>query len=124
MPTAKDVLNEDINPRTVSIGTTTVIDENSMWVGDTTGLRGPIGPEGPQGPAGPSLDLVQDTDMDGVEDWIEIAVGTDATDETDIPVLGDDGVADLLQVKGDQGETGDTGIGVAGALAGANDDTG
>ena len=35
---------------------------------------------------GPSLDLVQDTDMDGVEDWIEIAVGTDAIDETDIPV--------------------------------------
>ena len=102
------MLNEDINPRTVSIGTTTVADENGMWVGDTTGLRGPIGPEGPQGPAGPSLDLVQDTDMDG-EDWIEIAVGTDATDETDIPVLGDDG-ADLLQVKGDQGDQSQDGI--------------
>ena len=40
---ATDVLDEDIHPRSVSIGTTPVIDENGAWVGDTAGLRGPHG---------------------------------------------------------------------------------
>ena len=77
---ATDVMGEDIHPRTVSIGDTTVIDENGAWVGDAAGLRGPEGPAGPAGPEGPALNLYQDTDMDGVEDWLEVVVGTDATD--------------------------------------------
>jgi len=47
----------DIHPRTVSIGENTVINENGLWVGDPTGLRGPAGPAGaagPQGPEGPA----------------------------------------------------------------------
>lgn len=48
----------DIHPRSVTIGSTEVIDENGKWVGDPTGLVGPQGPKGadgamgPQGPAG------------------------------------------------------------------------
>jgi hypothetical protein len=61
---ANDV-NGDINPSSVNVGGTPVIDENGQWVGDPTGLMGPQGPAGaagatgatgatgPQGPAGP-----------------------------------------------------------------------
>ena len=70
----------------------------------------------PQGPEGPALNLYQDTDMDGVEDWLEVVVGTDATDSGDTPPLGDDGVVDLLQVEGPQGIRGEAGVSVAGAL--------
>lgn len=44
----------DINPTSVSIGGTTVIDENGQWTGDATGLIGPQGAPGPAGPAGPA----------------------------------------------------------------------
>jgi hypothetical protein len=44
----------DIHPTTVTIGGTTVINENGQWVGDPTGLVGPAGPQGPQGPVGPA----------------------------------------------------------------------
>ncbi|MCK6593386.1 MAG: collagen-like protein, partial [Polyangiaceae bacterium] len=49
---ANDV-NGDINPHSVSVqGFGVVIDETGKWVGDPTGLQGPMGPEGLQGPAG------------------------------------------------------------------------
>ena len=113
---ATDVRDEHIHPRSVSIGTTPVIDENGAWVGDTVGLRGPEGPTGPPGPIGPAFDLAQDTDTDGVPDWIEIAVGSDATDMTDMPLMGDDGVADLLQVEGPEGPRGPAGASIASAV--------
>jgi len=46
----------DINPNSVSIAGSTVIDANGEWVGPATDLIGPPGPKGdtgPQGPAGP-----------------------------------------------------------------------
>ena len=49
---ARDVRDEDIHPRTVSIGNTRVIDENGQWVGDPTGLRGPAGAPGAPGANG------------------------------------------------------------------------
>ncbi len=51
---AIDVKDRDIHPRTVSIGTTQVIDANGTWVGLPTGLLGPQGPTGPTGPIGPT----------------------------------------------------------------------
>src|SRR5262245_22211320 len=50
---AVDVKAKDIHPRTVSIGTTQVIDSTGKWVGSPTGLQGPPGPTGPVGPTGP-----------------------------------------------------------------------
>lgn len=43
-----------IHPKSVTIGTTKVIDETGKWKGDPTGLVGPAGPAGAQGPAGPA----------------------------------------------------------------------
>lgn len=42
-----------IHPSTVSIGSKLVIDGAGRWVGDPTGLQGPIGPQGPAGTQGP-----------------------------------------------------------------------
>ncbi len=51
---AEDVSGQDIHPRSVSIENIgTVIDATGQWVGDPTGLQGPIGPTGSQGPIGP-----------------------------------------------------------------------
>jgi hypothetical protein len=50
---AVDVKGKDIHPRTVSIGTSQVIDSTGKWVGSPTGLVGPPGPTGPMGPTGP-----------------------------------------------------------------------
>ncbi len=50
---AKDVANQDIHPRSVSIaGIGKVIDEKGKWVGDTTSFGGTPGPAGPQGAVG------------------------------------------------------------------------
>lgn len=43
----------DIHPTTVTVGGTTVINENGQWVGDPTGLMGPAGPAGATGAMGP-----------------------------------------------------------------------
>ncbi len=43
----------DITPTSISIGGAPVVDANGQWVGDPTGLVGPMGPEGPQGQIGP-----------------------------------------------------------------------
>ncbi|NVB82905.1 MAG: collagen-like protein [Kofleriaceae bacterium] len=42
----------DIHPRSVTIGSTQVIDANGKWIGDPTGLVGPQGPAGAAGPVG------------------------------------------------------------------------
>lgn len=42
----------DINPQTVSIDGSIVIDDNGQWVGDPTRLQGPAGDPGPQGQQG------------------------------------------------------------------------
>ena len=49
---ATDVRDRDIHPKSVTIGTTPVIDRTGKWVGSPTGLRGPTGPIGPTGPRG------------------------------------------------------------------------
>ncbi|MCC6550681.1 MAG: collagen-like protein [Ignavibacteriaceae bacterium] len=46
---ANDVAGRDINPRSILIGGSTVINENGQWTGDTLGLIGPPGPAGPPG---------------------------------------------------------------------------
>ena len=43
----------DINPTSVTINGTTVIDASGKWVGNMAGLQGPQGPQGPQGLQGP-----------------------------------------------------------------------
>ena len=111
---AKDVRGEDIHPNSVSIGETVVIDAEGQWVGNATGL---IGPQGPAGPAGVSPDLGLDTDLDGIVDWLELALGTNPLDEAETP--GDanaDGIPDVMVgADGAVGETGPQGIaGVAG----------
>ena len=50
---AGDVIG-DIHPASISIGGATVIDQDGRWVGDPTGLIGPMGPQGPQGDVGPA----------------------------------------------------------------------
>ncbi|MBS2027165.1 MAG: collagen-like protein [Deltaproteobacteria bacterium] len=44
----------DINPTSVTVNGTQVIDSNGNWVGPSSGLRGPTGPTGPAGPTGAS----------------------------------------------------------------------
>jgi hypothetical protein len=44
----------DINPTSVRVGGTTVINEMGQWVGSPSGLTGPAGPAGAMGPAGPA----------------------------------------------------------------------
>ena len=46
-------VNGDITPSSVSVGGVEVIDSNGNWVGNSTGLVGPVGPAGPQGAIGP-----------------------------------------------------------------------
>jgi Collagen triple helix repeat (20 copies) len=49
---AADVPNADINPNSVTINGTPVIDSSGQWIGSPTGLVGPQGPIGPAGPQG------------------------------------------------------------------------
>ncbi len=51
---AGDVWNTDIHPRSIHIQSYgEVIDADGKWVGDPTGLTGPMGPTGPEGIQGP-----------------------------------------------------------------------
>lgn len=77
------------------------------------GAQGPSGPQGdpgsrgPAGEAGRSVELTQDTDADGYEDWMEVAVGTDPADRLSVPPDAEgDGVPDLLQPSGGPGAEG------------------
>ena len=146
---AQDVLDEDIHPRTVSIGDTVVIDENGDWVGDLdgmqgergdTGERGDQGPQGPRGEAGPrgdsgprgdtgpvgprgrDLNFATDSDQDGWYDWVESAAGTSPNDDTDMPVdTNGDYIADVLAgPQGPQGLQGPAGESGAQGPAGDN----
>ncbi len=50
---AQDVTRQNIHPLSVSIdGVGEVISATGQWVGDPTGLTGPVGPTGPAGPQG------------------------------------------------------------------------
>lgn len=123
---AKDVRGEDIHPRTVSIGDREVINSDGQWVGDPSGLRGEPGAEGPPGPSGeegpsgmpgpigPGFDPTQDTDMDGFNDWIEIMVGTEPSDDSSVPFDADgDGLPDaLVGPPGIQGDDGTPGVSI------------
>lgn len=124
---ARDVRGEDIHPNSVSINENEVINNLGEWVGDATNLRGPQGPPGPQGeqgvpglPGGGSgaMDLLQDTDTDGFEDWLEVIVGTEPSDESSVPADANaDGIPDLLQGQtGDQGPQGISGSDGAGIV--------
>ena len=85
------------------------------------GPAGPVGPQGdvgPAGPVGPAPDLSLDGDLDGVNDWLELALGTDPTDGADTPAdLNEDGVPDRFAgPAGPQGERGPQGdVGPQGA---------
>ena len=58
--------------------------------------------------AGPAPDLSVDGDMDGIADWIELAIGTDPTDGTDVPAdANSDGIPDAM--VGPQGAPGPAG---------------
>jgi hypothetical protein len=49
-----DDVTGDINPTSVTINGIEVINNMGQWVGDPTGLAGPMGPTGAAGPAGPT----------------------------------------------------------------------
>ena len=91
---ARDVLGEDIHPASVSIGDREIINAAGQWVGDRAGIageQGPVGPAGPPGPAG-DLDFAADRDMDGIVDWLELALGTGRL----AALIGQDAARDML----------------------------
>ena len=105
---ALDVTDEDIHPKSVSMGDRLVIDDMGQWVGDPTGLRGEPGQDGED------FDVRTDYDDDGFADWIETLVGHDPFDPNDRPVDGNNnGIPDLLEgpagADGAQGEPGPVG---------------
>ena len=70
-----------------------------------------------QGEVGPGLDLNEDSDEDGVADWLEMALGSDPADGEDAPADADeDGVPDDLVGGG-----GNAGGGNGGGDANLND---
>ena len=94
---AQDVADEDIHPRSVSIGGRLVIDESGAWVGEGTGGVGPAGPAGPAGPPGPAFQVGLDVDGDGFADWLEQMAGTDPLDAASLPEdANEDGIPDAL----------------------------
>ena len=105
---AKDVENEDIHPRSVSIGQRLVIDENGNWLGEAFGEAGPSGPAGPPGPPGEDgdpFDPQKDRDDDSFPDWLEVMAGSDPQDAQSVPLDENaDGVPDAL--VGPRGESG------------------
>ena len=73
------------------------------------GLQGPIGPQGLPG----VVDLEEDSDQDGMADWLEVAAGSDPNDALSLPLdIDQDGFPDAL--KGPQGEEGPAGEGLPG----------
>ena len=115
---ARDVTDEDIHPRSVTVGGRLVIDDSGTWVGQGGAQVGPAGPAGPMGPEGPVFDVSQDSDADGYVDWLEEMVGSDPADSTSRPADTDaDGIPDaLVGMRGEVGERGPRGMeGPAGA---------
>ncbi len=78
----------DVNVRSLYIGKSSVIDSNGRWVGDSSGLIGPMGPQGPKGDTG-TAGLKGDTGPAGIK--------------------GDKGDRGLVGPMGPQGPKGDTG---------------
>ena len=82
--------------------------EGPAGVQGEPGPPGERGPAGEAGPVGPPADLSADSDLDGINDWIELALGTDPTDGAETPADGNgDGVPDAM--VGPQGAEGATG---------------
>lgn len=106
--TAENVVG-DINPLSVSINGSTVINDVGEWVGPVSGLAGPEGPQGIQGPKG-------DTGAQGPQ-GIQGLKGE----------VGSQGLQGIQGAKGDTGATGPQGpkgdIGATG-LPGPKGDTG
>ena len=105
---AKDVEGEDIHPKTISIGSTLVVDENGNWVGQAFGEPGP---QGPRGEPGPPFDVTLDSDQDGFFDWLEAMAGSDPQSRESVPLDDNqDGIPDALQgPRGEKGEPGAAG---------------
>ena len=121
---ARDVEDEDIHPRSVSIGGRLVIDSAGRWQGEAlevTGEPGPAGPAGPAGADGQSIGLLDDADEDGVPDWLEVALGSDPLDSEDLPVDADgDGIPDAwVGPAGAEGQAGPVGAPGAAGPSGA-----
>lgn len=93
----KDVMGEDIHPRTLHIGQRLAIDENGPWVGDEMGVAGPPGSSRPAGVDGVSFDVRRDNDSDGIFDRLEVAAGSDHQRAASmLRVENGDGVPDVL----------------------------
>ena len=121
---ARDVEDEDIHPRSVSIGGRLVIDSAGRWQGEAlevTGEPGPAGPAGPAGADGQSIGLLDDADEDGVPDWLEVALGSDPLDSEELPVDADgDGIPDAwVGPAGAEGQAGPVGAPGAAGPSGA-----
>ena len=95
---AKDVADEDIHPRSISIGSRLIIDAAGNWLGERIQAEGTQGPVGPPGPPGTPFDIEKDSDDDGWPDWLELLSGTDPHDRED-QVRDDDGdgIPDVLR---------------------------
>ena len=108
---ARDVEDEDIHPRSVSIGDRVIIDEAGRWQGDPIEGVGEPGPMGPPGADGRSINLLDDSDEDGVPDWLEVALGSDPLNPNEVPAdENGDGVPDAwVGPVGAQGIPGFTG---------------
>ena len=108
---AKDVEGEDIHPKSISIGTRLIIDEDGNWLGEAIGTEGPQGPPGPQGipgEPGRSFAADDDGDGDGFADWLETLAGSDPADAQSRPLDENlDGIPDVL--VGPQGQSGPAG---------------
>lgn len=74
-----------------------------------TGTPGPQGPGGSPGDPGQSVSFLSDGDLDGAEDWIEVAGGTDPADPLSVPLDTNlNGVFDFF--SGPQGPSGANGL--------------
>lgn len=115
---ARDVRGEHIHPASVSIGDSTVIDNQGRWVGDTTGLIGPQGLQGAIGPTGePGIQGMQGPPgLNGVsvigsriEDGTLIFTLTGGTEVNVGTVIGADGVQGPQGPRGEVGPVGPQG---------------
>lgn len=97
---SNDVIG-DINPNSVSIDGSPVIDSEGNWVGNSSGLEGPQGQKGEQGDAGPAGQ--QGAKGDSGASGAQGPKG-DKGDQ------GDQGVAGTKGDKGDQGDQGEVGL--------------
>lgn len=79
-----------VRASTVAIGDRIVIDAQGRWVGDPTGLRGPVGPEGPPGPPGPPGPAGGNADP---ADVVPLVVGQLRNDPDALPYVRNDRAA-------------------------------